>query len=471
MKLSHLLSLLLIVFSTYTVFGQCEGFNNYPLGEEAGKRNHYDYRQAMKKNNIEAAIPKWRKAIQYTPAGSAWHYADGIKVYEFLLSKEEDETKQSAYKDSIFMMYDQRLQCLAKSNKSKGDILTKKAFSMYKHGSSYDDIYATYQEGIALIGNKAKHYVIYPFAYVGVEQFKNGKITNKEAQDLYKRLSGIAEYNVENQKGESKKFKFQDLKDKLDNLFYQKMEPAIFDCQYYADIYLPMYEAEPDNPELYREVYSALVSGGCSRDMPILQEIHLKDSLLFEQEKEMAFQASRAAAPKSKKAVWAYQDEDYERSALLFIEGAAEEDKLDGASRAEMCFKAAQIAFANLKDYPKARDYAEKALEYYPNWGKPYLLLGDLYASSGPLCGSGRGFKSQTVTWIAIDMWKKAKEVDKDAFVQKKAKSQIAKYTQYMPTAEDLHIRKLKEGQTYKIPCWIQRTTKVRAYNQYRNPR
>ena len=201
--------------------------------------------------------------------------------------------------------------------------------------------------------------------------------------------------------------------------------------------------------------------------MPFLVEIHRKDSLRVEKEKAQAFAAYKQNAPKSKKAFWAYQEGEFEKSARLFVEGAAEEVDLNPEEKAEMCFKAAQIAFSNLKDFPKAREYAEKALEYRPDWGKPYLLIGDLYASSGSLCGTGTGFKSQVVTWVAIDMWTKAKQVDNDPFIVKKANKQIQKYTKFMPTKSDLHSRNMKEGSSYTVPCWIQKRTIVRAYREY----
>ncbi|MGB0862080.1 MAG: tetratricopeptide repeat protein [Saprospiraceae bacterium] len=453
-----------------TLFAQCEGFSNYPLGTEAGKRNHYDYRQAIKKGDINKALPFWRKAMKYTPAGSSAHYIDGVKIYEYLIKQTSDTNKIVALKDSMYALFDQRITCVTKTNKKKGDILTRKAYTMYKHNADYELIYSNYKKGIELAGNKVKSFVLYPFAYVTVEQFKVGKITNKEAQELYATLSKIIQYNIENSKKETDIMKFNELLEKVDDVFYQNLEPAIFDCEYYSNIYLPMYEAHPDSAELFRSIYHKLVSSGCDKYSPILAEIHQKDSLLFEKEKQLAKLAQYEAAPKSKKAYWAYQDGDYMRSAELFVEGAAEDEGVDLSTRAEMCFKAAQICFANLKKYDKARTYAERALAYRPNWGKPYLLIGDLYASSGPLCGTGTGFKSQVVTWVAIDMWKKAKEIDADPFIQKKAQAQISKYTQYMPTSEDLHVRKLKEGQTYTVPCWIQRKTIVRAYNQYKKP-
>jgi len=470
MKISQFLIIATFLLgSVYTGYAQCEDFGNFPHGEQEGRRNYWEYRQLMKKGKIAEAIPRWRTSMQYTPGGSELNFVDGVKIYEYLIDQESDKAKITAYRDSMFVLFDKRIECKVKTDKKKGSVLTRKAYTMYKHEAELNKVFATYQEGFKLAGAKVNSYVIYPYAYAAVEQFKNGVIDNKEAQRIHKHLIKVIEHNIENTDKEGKKFKFGEVKEKVNKVFHQKLDSPIFDCEYYSNIYLPEYQNHPDSPAIYRMVYRELVKSGCDKNTAILQEIYIKDSIYRAEQTSLVLAARRDAAPKTTKAVWAYQDENFELAAELFVAGAAEEE-LDTESRANMCYKAAQIAFANLKDFPKARMYAEKAIGYNPNWGKPYLLIGDLYASSGAKCGSGRGFNSQRVTWIAIDMWKKAASVDKDPDVQKKAKAQINKYHKFMPTTEDIHFRKLKEGQSYKIPCWIQRTTTVRSYNEYDNP-
>ena len=89
------------------------------------------------------------------------------------------------------------------------------------------------------------------------------------------------------------------------------------------------------------------------------------------------------------------------------------------------------------------------------------MLIGKLYASSGPLCGPGRGWDSQIVTWPAIDMFARAKQVDPGMTTA--ANKLIATYSRYMPNVEDIFQRGLKEGQTFQVGCWIQETTTIRA--------
>jgi len=119
------------------------------------------------------------------------------------------------------------------------------------------------------------------------------------------------------------------------------------------------------------------------------------------------------------------------------------------------------VYYVHLRKFSKAREYALKAAELKPNWGEPYLIIGRLYASSGPLCGPGTGFDSQVVVWVALDMWNKAKSLDPAAAPE--ANRFIRRYAQYMPSKEDIFQRNLKEGGTFRVPCWIQRNTVIRA--------
>ena len=59
------------------------------------------------------------------------------------------------------------------------------------------------------------------------------------------------------------------------------------------------------------------------------------------------------------------------------------EDETD--KKADMAMTIARV-FQREKRYTDARSYARKALEYRPNWGAPYILIGDLYAASGSIC-------------------------------------------------------------------------------------
>jgi len=120
-----------------------------------------------------------------------------------------------------------------------------------------------------------------------------------------------------------------------------------------------------------------------------------------------------------------------------------------------------KIYNAHLKNFSQARSYALKAAEVRPEWGEPYIVIGRLYASSGPRCGRGRGWDSQIVVWPAIDAWNKAKSIDPG--VRDEANKWINRYAQFMPNKEDVFIRNLQVGESFYVGCWIQRSTRIRT--------
>ena len=57
-------------------------------------------------------------------------------------------------------------------------------------------------------------------------------------------------------------------------------------------------------------------------------------------------------------------------------------------------------------------------------------------------------------------MFEKAK---KDPLVAQEAQKFIRTYWQYMPKKEDIFQRTIKAGSSFKVGCWINRTTTVRT--------
>ena len=88
----------------------------------------------------------------------------------------------------------------------------------------------------------------------------------------------------------------------------------------------------------------------------------------------------------------AYQDGNYSEAVGLFSQYVDESDDIDKKFKYNLLI--AKIYYGDIKNFPKSRQFAMKAAENKPNSGEPYLLIGKLYASSGPLCGPGRGWDS-----------------------------------------------------------------------------
>jgi len=116
-----------------------------------------------------------------------------------------------------------------------------------------------------------------------------------------------------------------------------------------------------------------------------------------------------------------------------------------------------ELAVVSSSSPASARAYALKAAGFKSGWGKPYILIGKLYASSG--CGDDK-FSKSAVFWAAVDQFVKAKSVD--ASVAGEANKLIAEYKKYFPGKEDAFAYNVTECSEVKIECWINTTTKAR---------
>ena len=70
-------------------------------------------------------------------------------------------------------------------------------------------------------------------------------------------------------------------------------------------------------------------------------------------------------------------------------------------------------------------------------------------------------FEKETVYWVAVDKFIKAKSIDKT--LTEKANKAIATYSKYFPNTESCFFNGVESGQRYKVECWINESTKVRT--------
>ena len=109
--------------------------------------------------------------------------------------------------------------------------------------------------------------------------------------------------------------------------------------------------------------------------------------------------------------------------------------------------------------YQTARSKAYEALELNAAWGKPMILIGEIYAASASSCGSNL-FEQGMVYSAAIDKFIQAQRIDDN--IEDIANRKIATYSKYLPSNEDAFFSGAKEGSTFQVGCWINESTKVR---------
>ena len=115
------------------------------------------------------------------------------------------------------------------------------------------------------------------------------------------------------------------------------------------------------------------------------------------------------------------------------------------------------LAYMGKGNYQEARAAALNAIKIKPNCGKAYILIGDLYASSGSRCSGGDEVPG-AYAWAAADKYARAAAVDPS--VADDAAAKRAKLPGV--SGEEKFKRGLKSGDPYHVGCWIQENTTVR---------
>jgi tetratricopeptide (TPR) repeat protein len=441
--------LLLLIFGISSQgYSQCTTWNESDRKSEA-EDAHVVYRGNIKEKKFDEAFPYWEKAYTIAPAADgqrSFHFSDGVDIYMHKFQNETDEAKKKEYAQRILELYDQWVQCYPKE---AGYARGRQAYNMfYTLRSDYGKLAEVLAEGLEKGGMNSEYIILDPYAHVVVWMYENEMMTDVEARKVHASLVELADHNIANNKNYGSYY--QQAKDAMLGTF-DKIEREIFDCEYFKNKFLPQYKADPDNKEVYREVYKQLVKGGCDKSDPIVYEIFLKDSIATMEDFKVnnpGFFANEL-----------YKQGKFEEAIAKYEEAIAKED--DPEKLADYHLAIASIQFRKLNRYSSARSSALNAAKLKPNWGQPYLLIGDMYAQSSNSCGSNQVEKGLAVL-AALDKYAYARSIDDTPEVQSDASSKIARYSAYKPDKGEAFMMKIKEGQSMQVPCWIGETVKVR---------
>lgn len=431
----------------------CITFGDLPgLKRDEVETAYVLYKDLIKQQKYIEAFPLWEKAYYGAPAANGrvkYQFDDGVAIYTAMHRNENNAAKKAIYVDSVMSIYDKRMECFGDEAYIQG----RKAFDYYytfPGTVSDDEIYNKFKMNFDVNGKKADYFVVNPFTKILSDRIIANEISYDEGRKYAKIIGETVEYGLKNCKG-----KLCESWAIINDYAPARLESLegiddFYDCDYYADKYYSRFENDPANCDMINLVGRRLKRGGCL-------ETDARLIAVTEAYKEHCYEAPELGDVG--KGNEAYRNGQYKEAIEYY---SAHISKItDENEKAKFEYRISQIYYGDLKNFPKARKHALNAASHRANWGDPFMLIGKLYASSGPLCGSGRGWNSQVVTWVAIDKFQYAKKIDPS--VAAEANKWINQYSQYMPKKEDIFQRRIKVGDTFKVPCWIQENTKVRT--------
>ncbi len=465
-QLSIILIFVTASFAANQATAQCETWVGADRSTDA-QDQHVLYREALKLDDYDKAFTHWQQAYELAPAADGkrdWHYLDGVDIYLEKIKKETDEAKKKEYADIILKLYQEAIACHEQgaidikgvtSEERIAYIYGRMGYNMYYYlRTVYSKTMETMAKAVELGGDNTEYIVLHPYALVTVYQYSKDKVSAEQAREVHTLINKIGEKNVAENKDYGTYYR-----QALDaaNAEFAKIEHEIFDCNYFKDKFKPEFEADRKNADLAKTMYAKLVQQGCPEDDPFVERLGgiwkvYADSVNAVRQAE--FEANNPGFVARK----LFDDGDYAGAIAKYEE--AIEKETDDSKKAEYYFGIASIRFRKLNQYSSARAMALKAASLKDNWGRPYMLIGDMYVKSAASCGSD-GYSRGLAIIAAVNKYSYAKSID--AEVADEANSRIGRYRSSFPTQEDVFMRGM-DGKKDKVPCWIGETVTVQ-YN------
>ena len=444
-------ALLALSLSATAVFAQkgVEDGSRFGHGQDSLNclQNISIYTEYVKTNNFKDAYPAWKAVFDEAPWAQIATYTNGAKILRALIAAEKDGAKQKEYFNLLMKVHDQRIQyleqlnTLSRTKATKGDIMGTKAHDYFTMGGSdNNEVYAMFAEAVAAEKHNLPYYVLMEFVDASARKVKADEAHKEQFVQDYIAASGYANEALNAATKESAKKNYKTAKENIDAHF---INSGVATCDNLQAIYAPKVEASKTDLEYLKQVVKVMKMLGCT-------------------ESEAYFAASEyahAIEPTAETAIGCgymyYKKGDFDKC-ISYFDNAIELEQ-DPIKKADYNYSAAAVLFAN-KQLSKAKQYARKAIELNGEWGKPYMLIAQMYASSPNW--SDESALNKCTFFAVIDKLQKAKSVDPSC--AEEADKLIRTYAGYTPKDEDLFFIGLKKGNAVTIGGWIGETTTIR---------
>lgn len=397
------------------------------------------YVEFYKQKDYVSALPHWRYVFKNAPGYHEAVPVNGMTIYRYLIENETDSLLRERYIDTLLLLYDKRIECFGKECFNLG----RKGYDLMKYRPrAYDAILSVYDKAMDACGLTPEYFILYPYTKLMAYKYQLKEVSKEEMFAVFEKISAIVEANKDSDYADRYNKTFESIVKELEEI-------GILTCKNMREYYANLYKENPDD----REVWEKLNLG--------LAKCNTCDSTYgatFLEAKKKLF----AVAPSADLATDIADCESKigsQDTAIIFLKQAMKMDT-SNAQKAKLAYNIARTLYEQGR-YTEARNYAYKALEFRPNWGDPYILIGTMYVGSGAICKQENPFYGFAVSLVAVDKFVKAKQVDPS--VTDEANRLIAKYSAYFPTTSAVFERNMSEGDSYTVGCWINETTTIRV--------
>lgn len=412
-------------------------------------RNLSLYSEFYKQKNFDDAIIPWINSLNECPRASKNLYIHGEKMMKYRIKKEKDKTIKDILIDSLLMLYEQRIKYFGQ----EGFVIGRKGNSLMKYRpAKFEEAYGYFERSFELKGKKSEAQILVLYMQTTDALYKSEKIGKEKVVENYAKILDAVEAKIKDIEVKIKdKNKESDIKKKVSNIKAKNNIEIIFDhcgaasCESLITLFSGKFDVSPENLELLKKITTMLDKYDCT------------ESELFEKASEQLYKLEPSAQAAYMLAKLFLKKGAYAKSTTYYKE--AIENQEDSIVKARYYYELGFLTHSRQSSPELARSYAYQALKFNPKNGKPYILIGNIYAASARDCGENE-FEKSAVYWVVVDKFKTAKRIDKSLIDD--ANKLIDDYSKYFPGSEEIFFQGYAEGQEYPVGCWINETTKIR---------
>lgn len=406
--------------------------------------------EAAKQKSYADAVAPWTHCYENCPQSTSNIYYYGVQIVEWQIKTAKTEEDKEKYINKLMEVYDQRIKYFGTSKKyPEAYILGEKASSLYeykKDPASLRKAYDWYTTSINKLGQDSKATNLQNFIAINYELFNISEIVAEELLNNYELVQSIFEMQL---KASTDPTTQDLLKQIIDANVNNISRTGVLDCEKMETIFGPKIENNKADIEYLNKSLAFFEKAGCTEN-----ESYYKASEYIHAISPSSASAAGIAGSYIKR-------NEIDEALKYFAEAISLET--DVVKKAKYYYTVALLQFTKKNDFEAARKYCLLALKENPNWGDPYILIGDLYAQSAQKQMLGKkDIENQAGYWAATDKYAMAKKVDPAA--AEKASNMIKLYSNYFPNKEIIFFEPdYEQGKTITVGGWIQEKTVVRA--------
>lgn len=400
------------------------------------------FNESAKNKQYADALGPWNAAFKDCPNANRAIYSRGREILHWELDQQKDDASYKKVFDKLMGMYDQRIKYFGNDEryptpwilgikamdyiaKVKGDELKKPAYEWLK-------------QSVDGLGDRSEIPVLVQLVYSSFGIYKAEPAHAEKFIADYLKVNSLLEKIMAGEDTKNIELATQS-KQTLETLFAQS---GAADCQTLDGIYKPKMAQNLTNQEFLNSVISFYRRVRCNES-----DVYFESSVALH---KIAPSAESAAG----NGAMSYKKGEFAKAIAFYDEATKLTD--DKSLKADYQYTIAQIYYKDLNNYPRSREYARNSLEFNPNNGSAYILIGIMYAKSRGIYDDP--VLSKTIYWVAVDKFIKAKQVDPS--VAKDANELINTYTPHFPSKEDIFFQpQLQAGASFTVGGWIGETT------------